>query len=275
MATVLIAGCGYVGTALGLRLAADGHWVLGLRRSDVALPGPIELFYADVTVPASLPDLPDPEVVFYMVSAGASTDEEYEAVYVTGIRNLLSHFEHAQHRPRRLFFISSTGVYGQTDGAWVDENSPAASDRFSGKRLREGEEVAWAAPYPATVVRFGGIYGPGRTRLIDSVREGTAVCTEGEPVYINLIHREDCAGCLRHLMRLDNPANLYIGVDHEPADRSTIIRWVAGELGLPAPPVVAHSRRQTGNKRCRNSRLVGSGYEFMYPTYREGYRDML
>jgi nucleoside-diphosphate-sugar epimerase len=126
------------------------------------------------------------------------------------------------------------------------------------------------------VVRFGGIYGPGRTRLIDSVRSGQARCEPG--LYTNRIHRDDCAGVLEHLLALAAPAPLYIGVDDEPALQCEVLRWLAQQLGVP-PPVPSgapdDSRRRGGNKRCCNARLRASGYRLLYPSYCEGYTALL
>ncbi|MEK6568997.1 MAG: NAD-dependent epimerase/dehydratase family protein, partial [candidate division NC10 bacterium] len=90
MANVLIAGCGYVGTALGTRLASEGHVVWGLRRRTDALPSNIGPLVADLTVPGTLRALPPGlDVVFYTASADASDDEAYRAAYVEGLHNLL------------------------------------------------------------------------------------------------------------------------------------------------------------------------------------------
>jgi nucleoside-diphosphate-sugar epimerase len=129
------------------------------------------------------------------------------------------------------------------------------------------------------VLRFGGIYGPSRTGLIERVRQGVAACRDGPPLYTNRIHRDDCAGALHHLMMLPAPESLYIGVDHESAEQCDVLRWLAARLGAPPPRVEAASpantRRQRTNKRCRNAKLVASGYVFRYPTYREGYAALL
>ena len=200
---VLIAGCGYIGTALGARLAANGYTVWGLRRQARELPPGLHPVEADLTLPESLRALPRGiDVVFYTAAAHGRTDAAYRAVYVDGVGHLLEALQQQHQRPRRIFFTSSTGVYAQCHGAWVDESSSAEPMYFSGRRLLEGEALLRESPFPATVVRLAGIYGPGRSRLIDSVRQGTAGCPAGEPIYLNLIHRDDCVGALYHLMRL-------------------------------------------------------------------------
>jgi nucleoside-diphosphate-sugar epimerase len=279
MANVLIAGCGYVGTALGTRLASEGHVVWGLRRCPAALPSSIRPFVADLTAPETLEALPPGlDVVFYTASADASDDEAYRAAYVEGLHNLLRALDRQRQVLRRVFFTSSTGVYAQSSGAWVDETSPTEPAEFSGIRVLEGERLLLGGLFPATALRLGGIYGPGRTRLIDRVRQGLAVCQDGPPLHTNRIHRDDCAGALRHLMTLAEPAGLYLGVDHEPAEQCEVLRWLAAQLGVSpprlGPPLDSTPRRQS-NKRCSNAKLVASGYTFRYPTFRDGYMTLL
>jgi nucleoside-diphosphate-sugar epimerase len=280
MANVLIAGCGYVGTALGTRLTLDGHVVWGLRRHTDAVPPSIRPLAADLTVPETLEALPPGlDVVFYTASADASDDDSYRAAYVEGLRNLLHALDNQRQPLRRVFFTSSTGVYAQASGAWVDETSPTEPAEFSGLRVLEGERLLLGGLFPATVLRLGGIYGPGRTRLIDRVRRGLAVCPDGPPLYTNRIHRDDCAGALRHLLTLAEPASLYLGVDHEPVEQCEVLRWLAAQLGVSPPrlepPSGSEVRRHQSNKRCSNAKLVASGYVFRYSSFRDGYMALL
>jgi nucleoside-diphosphate-sugar epimerase len=157
----------------------------------------------------------------------------------------------------------------------VDETSPAEPAHFSGTTLVEGERIVLGGPFPATVVRFAGIYGPGRTRMIEAVRSGAAIISTTQS-YVNHIHRDDCAGVLRHVMNLGQPDPFYIGVDNEPVERGAMLRWLAQRLGVPEPPVSREGKGESvramrGNKRCSNARLLTTGYAFQYPTFREGY----
>ena len=278
MARVLIAGCGYVGEALGKRLAGESHEVWGLRRKPRSLPPEIEPIEADLAHPGDLAALPrDLDVVFYLVSPTGSEDALYRRAYVDGLRALIAALYKDNQTPR-ILFASSTAVYGQTSGEWIDESSETTPKHWSGQRLLEGEQIALQTPIPSTIVRFGGIYGPRRTRLIDQVRSGQAVYSPDAPRYTNRIHRDDCAGALHHLMTIEDPAPIYLGVDNEPAEQRVVLSWLAGAIGAPEPR--AAGSEDTGqfgriNKRCRNARLLRSGYTFLYPTYREGYRAVL
>jgi len=173
-----------------------------------------------------------------------------------------------------VVFVSSTGVYAQRRGEWVDEDSSAEPEGHAGRRLLEGERIALGSPFQAVVLRAGGIYGPGRAGAIE--RALFRASGDGPPVYTNRIHRDDLAGVLRHLMLLPEPESLYLGVDHEPADRRAVAEWLASRLGPETPrraePALGRAR---SNKHCSNARLVASGYSFLYPTFREGFAAVL
>jgi len=280
MARVLVAGCGYVGAALGAALDRDAHAVFGLRRRAGSLPWGVRPIEADLAIPASLRELPPQlDYVFFMAAPGGRDDALYRALYVEGLRNLLAALEEQKQRPKRVFFTSSTAVYGPKDGEWVDEASPTEPASFTGRRLLEAEALLAAGPYPATSVRFAGIYGPRRTSLVERVRNGRVVYQADPPRYTNRIHRDDCAGVLRHLMGLAEPESLYVGVDCEPASEATVYQWLAGVLGAPPPragtPDATADPERGGNKRCRNARLLAAGYAFAYPSFREGYAAVL
>lgn len=280
MARILIAGCGYVGCALGERLVSESDTVWGLRRGAARLPLGIRHFEGDLSVSRSLKDLPaDLDYVIYSVSPGGRDDALYRMAYLEGPRRLLDALDEQRQNPKRMIFVSSTSVYSQTDGSWVDETSPTEPESFPGRRVLEGERAVCEAPFPVTVLRLAGIYGPRRTRLVDLVRTGRAVYTAGASHFTNRIHRDDCAGVLHHLLRMPEPEALYLGVDSEPVEEASVLRWLSGALGAPAPrqapPEELPPARSASNKRCRNDRLLASGYTFRYPTFREGYAALL
>lgn len=289
MARILIAGCGDIGTTLGLTLNAAGHTVWGLKRYPGDLPPGLEPLAADLTDPATLSVLPpDLDAVVYSAAAAGFSEVAYEAAYVSGVRNLLAALKQAGQQPSRLLFTSSTSVYAQHHGEWVDEDSPAEAEGFSGRCIRQGEQLLWDSDWPAVAVRFGGIYGPGRTRLIDSVREGSAVRPSGPPLYTNRIHRDDCARVLEHLLNLSEPERLYLAVDDDPAPLAEVLIWLATQLGVLEPPPAtqpvikpgAETRRDPAlrmraSKRCSNARLRASGFSCRYPGYQDGYGALL
>ncbi|WP_281451273.1 SDR family oxidoreductase [Paenarthrobacter nitroguajacolicus] len=276
--TVLIAGCGDLGTEVGLRFAAAGHRVVGLRRSPEKLPPEIQGVRADLSKP--LPELPtDVDIVVVAVAADTSTEEAYRAAYVNGVKNVLDALERQSIEPRRILFVSSTAVYKDSGGAVVDESTPTEPTRFSGQVLLEAEDLLFArtvgSSTQAISVRLGGIYGPGRTRLIDQVRTGKAVIP-AQPKHTNRIHRDDAAAMIVHLALMEQqPQAVYLGVDDDPAEYGDVLRFLAGELQLPEPPVGPASDGGAGDKRCSNRRLKTTGFTFTYPSYKEGYLAVL
>ncbi|WP_247828373.1 SDR family oxidoreductase [Arthrobacter antioxidans] len=272
--TVLIAGCGDLGTEVGLRLAARGERVVGWRRSAGRLPAAIEGVSVDLT--QHLPTIPaDTDVVLIATAAGDRTEAAYRSAYVEATRNVLAALERDGVMPRRILFVSSTAVYGDFDGAFVTEESPAESTAPTARLVREAEQVLLEGSAHGTVLRLSGIYGPGRTRLIDQVRSGSAVLPV-EPQWTNRIHRDDAAAAIVHLVtEVASPAPIYLGSDELPVDLGEVLRFLAAELDLPVPPPGEPTSGRGGARRVDSSLLRGTGFTFGYPTYREGYRAVL
>ncbi|MFF2317626.1 SDR family oxidoreductase [Arthrobacter sp. NPDC058097] len=277
--TILLAGCGDLGTEAGLRFAAAGHRVVGWRRSPDKLPAEIECVATDLST-AELPPVPaDTTALVIAVAADASTEEAYRSAYVDGVTRVLDALERDGVAPERVLFVSSTAVYGDAGGGWIDENTTPAPAGFSGRIMLEAEELLLkrldGTGTSPVVLRLGGIYGPGRTRLIDQVRTGVALIP-AQPRYTNRIHRDDAAGAIVHLLsRPDTPAPVYLGVDNDPAELGDVLRFLAAELGLDVPPMGSLGEARGGNKQCSNALLRGTDFSFKYPSFREGYRDIL
>ncbi len=266
---ILIAGCGDVGNALGRRLVAEGSEVWGVRRTPSALAAGIRPWLVDLTDPKSVAHPPaEFDALFYTASADRRDESSYQAIYVDAFRNLIAALRRTGSPLSRIFFTSSTAVYGQSGGEWVDEASDTEPARFNGNIVLEAEGVVRSEP-GGVAVRLSGIYGPGRTRLIDKVWKGEATAT---PSWTNRIHVEDCGAALHHLLRLEGADDLYLGSDDAPVTTAEVTTWMSEHLGVE-PPVRAEAKSL--NKRCRNTRLVDSGYRFLYPTFREGYAPML
>lgn len=277
---VLIAGCGFVGSELGRRLVAEGHDVWGVRRSEAPLPEGVRRLRLDLrdrdALRERIPD--DLDAAVFAASADRHDEEGYRAAYVDGMRGLLAGL--GSRRLRRLAFVSSTGVYGQSDGEWVDDSSVTEPSSFSGRVMLEAEALALGSDHPSTVLRFGGIYGPGRTRLLDSVRDGSAAWDPERPIWTNRIHRDDGAAAIHWLLRLpeeDVPERLDV-VDDEPATKEAVVTWIARELGVDRPPPRGGGdslHRRGAGKRVSNRRLRATGFRLRYPSYREGYGAMI
>ncbi|MBK6280313.1 MAG: SDR family oxidoreductase [Gammaproteobacteria bacterium] len=278
-ADILIAGCGDVGGLLAQRLRDAGHRVAGLRRRAGLLPAGIEPLAADLGEPATLALLRERhfDIVVVTSAAGRFDEDHYRRIYVEGLANLFGVLRGEPH----VLLSSSTAVYHQCHGEWVDEDSPTEPHGFSGRILLQAEALLRErAAHRATVLRFGGIYGPGRERLLREVAAGIGCARE--PVrYTNRIHREDCAGILQflvgRLLRGETLAPLYLGVDSEPAPMWEVRHWIAAELGVALDDAAggAQGGRAPGSKRCSNRRLLEAGYALRYPDFRAGYAPLI
>jgi len=284
---VAILGCGYVGLELGRQLA-DDHEVVGVRRSaegvDAIESAGFEAVQADVTDPDALSSVPAADALVFAASSGGRGADTAREVYVDGLETVIEHFGMREDSPDRLLYTSSTGVYGDHDGAFVDEETPLDPTTEKTEVLADAERVAreTAAEYgiDGTVARYAGLYGPGRYRLERYV-EGPV--TEG---YLNMVHRDDAAGAVRFLLEEDLARDdVVLVVDDEPVSKWAFADWLATECGEPEPPKrtkaerladdslsAAAKRRIETSKRCANDKLHALGYDFAYPTYRKGYR---
>ncbi|WP_254838616.1 SDR family oxidoreductase [Natronomonas marina] len=279
-----ILGCGYVGLELARQLRGD-HDVVGVRRSDEGMAAVestgAEAVRADVTNADDLAAVPDVDALVFAASSGGRGPEAAERVYVEGLRTVIETFGARESPPERLVYTSSTGVYGDHGGDWVDETTPLDPTTEKTRVLAEAERIAReVAPefgIDGAVARFAGLYGPDRYRL-DRYLDGPV--TEG---YLNMIHRDDAAGVVRFMLE-STDEDLLLAVDDEPVEKWAFADWLADECGVERPPKRTKAerleddlseparRRILTSKRCSNARLRELGYEFSYPTYREGYR---
>lgn len=297
---VVVVGCGYVGIELGRQLRDSGesgdsgdsdHRVWGVRRSDEGLAAVeaagLEPVRADATDPASLSALPNTDTVVFAASSGGRGADAARKVYVDGLANVIDEYAGRENPPDRLVYTSSTGVYGDHDGDWVDEETPLDPTTEKTRVLAEAERVAreraGAAGIDGTVVRFAGLYGPDRYRL-ERYLDGPV--TAG---FLNMIHRDDAAGAVRFLIENDLARDdVVLAVDNEPVDKHAFADWLADACGVEQPEKRskaerlaagelsdAAERRILTSKRCSNDRLRELGYDFRHPTFREGYRDAI
>jgi nucleoside-diphosphate-sugar epimerase len=280
---VLIVGCGYVGVPLGAELVRLGHDVFGLRRSPAAESElqavGIQPLVGDVTRPETLAKLPrDFDWVVNCVAAGGNTDN-YRAVYLQGTRNLIAWL--APHPPRKFVYTSSTSVYAQNDGSQVKESSPTEPLAETSKILVETEKVLLAAvaerKFPAVILRVAGIYGPDRGHWFKQFLRNEATLNGDGARFLNMIHRDDVAGCIIAALQNGQPGEIYNAADDEPVSQLHFFEWLARTLHKPMPasePENAEVTRRRGvtNKRVSNRKLkMELGHSFKYPTFREGY----
>jgi nucleoside-diphosphate-sugar epimerase len=279
---VLIVGCGYVGLPLGVELVRQGHEVCGLRRSaaEELISAGITPLIADVTAPDTLAGLPrDFDWVVNCAASGGGSADDYRQLYLQGTRNLIEWL--AAAAPRKFVYTSSTSVYGQTDASLVKESSPTEPQAETAKVLVETEEllleVARTKNFPSVILRVAGIYGPDRGHWFKQYLKGEArIEGKGERV-LNMIHRDDLIGVILAALKNGRAGEIYNAVDDEPVSQRRFFEWLGGTLDKPLPPAVpedeeANRKRGATNKKVSNRRLkMELGYQFKYPTFRQGY----
>ena len=273
---ILLAGCGDIGQRTGARLAPN-HQCFGLKRNPQDLP--------DTIVPIA-GDMSDAEVLQVILSEGfdvvlvtltpeAFTEVAYRDAYLAGATALSDAISSIANRPKLVIWVSSTSVYGHCEGEWVDEQSATNPASFSGKLLLEAEQQIQALPCAHTVVRFSGIYGPGRTRMLNQISAG-----KGRPAvpeqWSNRIHSEDCAGVIAHLIERFDAGEivepLYLATDCAPVTQHVMRNWLAEQMNVDLSDEMV---MQNSNRRCSNQRLLEIGYRFVFPSYQEGYLSLM
>jgi len=276
--TVLLIGCGDLATALGQKLLIDGRSVIGVRRQAALLPESFQPLSIDVTDSTACHQLSGRvyNSVVITVTPSNFSDEGYEKAYVYSLKNILSVLQQQGDLPH-VFFVSSTSVYHQTEGEWVDELSDTLPERFSGQRILQAEQLLKQSSLPHTIIRFAGIYGQGRSRLIERVKEGEGIGVT--PIWwTNRIHKDDCVGFLYHLLQRQftgkSLEQVYIGCDNQPVSMAEVRQWLAEKLDVKLT-VEARPAVKVGSKRCRNTLLKNSGYCLKYADYKAGYTELL
>ena len=274
--SVLIAGCGFVGLPVARDFVSSGwetHVITSSKIATANLGGESFLAYAaDLTEKNGLRQLARHsfDVVIHCASSGRGDASKYAAVFLAGTQNLMAKIEH-----RRLIFSSSTSVYAQTDGSWVDETFPANPVPDTGRVLRQTEDLVLASG--GTVARLAGLYGPGRCAPLRKILDGRAIIQEDGKRVMNSLHQLDAAKALRFLAEAQS-SGLFNVVDDKPVTEMEWFGYVCGRLNKPLPPVGPRDlnrKRGWTNKRVSNKKLRSIGWKPIYPTFKEGLASLL
>ncbi len=226
---------------------------------------------ADVTRPATLADLPSAETILYCVGLDPQSNRSRRALYVDGLRNVL---RTVGESTRRIICTSSTGVYGQTDGGWVDEDSPCGPTREAGRVFLEAEQLlsGHALGPRAIILRLAGLYGPGRVPRKADVRAGKPIVAP-QRGYLNLIHVDDAASVVLAVETRATPPRTYCVADGHPVERRAYFGGLAKRLGAMRPQFVEPlseapaAIRAAADKRVSNTRMMAElGVILQYPS---------
>ncbi|MBY0230044.1 MAG: SDR family oxidoreductase [Gemmataceae bacterium] len=259
---VLVVGCGYLGLRVARLLLEAGHSVMATTRK----PSRAEEFRAlgiapvvgDVTRALQLPEV---DAVIHAVGFDRAAGSPMRAVYVEGLANVLRSLPGSP----RFVHVSSTGVYGQAEGI-VDDEGDTVPVEESGKVVLEAERVLRETRPDATVLRFAGIYGPGRLLREAALRKGEPLAADADG-WLNLIHVEDGARAV--VAALDHPSMTCNVCDGHPTTRRAFYSRLAELLG--APPPVFIEKREAANRRIAGTRMrTVLGVEPRYRSFEEG-----
>ena len=271
---VLLAGCGDLGLRVARRLRERGDQVWALRRQPRSSGDDgIKWLRADLTRPDSLRALP-PGIsqLVYLPTPDRRDPDGYRATFVDGLRHLLAAL--GDSSLQRVLFVSSSAIYGDHHGGWVDEDTPAAPPGFNGATLLAAERLLAAQPVRSIVLRLAGLYGPGRLQLLDRLRAGAAQAPRRVPHWANRIHVDDAAAAIAHLLQRPDPAPLYLGVDSVPLPLDVLYDHLAHLIDAPRP-LDGPPPAGIGSKRLSNARLLASGFVPRWPDGRLGYAALI
>jgi nucleoside-diphosphate-sugar epimerase len=272
----LIVGCGYLGLRVGRLLAGRGERVSGTTRTPgraarLAAEG-IEPVIADVLDPGSLAALPGADRVLYCVGHDRSAGVPMRTVYVDGVRNVL---DRLAGRIDRWIYVSSTAVYGDAHGGWVDEDSPIEPTTESGRVCRDAEELARgfarSRGLSLVILRLSGLYGPGRIIRREALERGEPIAADPE-AYLNVIHVDDAATAAVVALDRGEAGRAYLASDDRPVTRREFYARAAEALAAPAPRFAPPATGAEGpHKRVANRRLRDDlGVALAYPDVATG-----
>ncbi len=275
----LIFGCGYVGHRAAIQWRQMGHRVTvvtrSVERSRALADEGLKTIVADVTQPATLTDLPAAKLVLFAVGFDRRRPGSIGDVYAGGIKHVL---DALPLDTGRVIYVSSTGVYGHSDGDWIDEDTPPRPTREGGRACLAAEQVLFAHSLGerGVVLRFAGIYGPGRVPRQEDVRAGKPITGNGDGI-LNLIHVDDAVEAILAAESRATPPRIYNVSDGNPAPRRAYYEELSRLLDAPPPRFSplgeAGSQRARGadDKRVSNLRMVNElGVTLRYPSFREG-----
>jgi nucleoside-diphosphate-sugar epimerase len=277
--SLLIIGCGDLGIRAGTALANEDWRIDAVRRTPDGQTSLFNWFAADYSDPESLRFVQGlkPDFILATLSPTSRDLPGYQSGFPGAAQALLDGL--GQHRAKQLIMTSSTRVYREANGGWVDEHAALATTDKRALAIIEAERLFLQSDQPTSIVRLAGIYGAPGGRLVSRIARGE-ISTAEPPRYTNRIHREDCDGFLVHLLKAaargEALAEVYNGVDDTPATAFEVESWIADQLDVqPRNHIAISQGNGTNHKRVSNRLMHSSGYQLKYPDYRSGYAAVL
>lgn len=276
---LLIVGCGDIGVRVGSSLQSQGWKISGVRRRADQLPETFSAIPGDYTKAADLAGLADlcPDYLLFTPTPTSRDESGYWEGFDRPVRTLLA--GGMIKALRGAVMISSTRVFAEKSGGWVDETAAITTDDPCADAIFAAEQQFISGIPDATVYRASGLYEGSLTGHL-ATRVSSGVFSADPNRYSNRIHREDLARAVEFaLLRAEQGkplAGCYVASDDKPALIGEVEAWLADRLGVTYAPVVAVNDDNSfrGNRRCANARLREAGFIFRYPDYRAGYAQL-
>ncbi len=284
--SLVIFGCGYVGLALAKECVNLGWSVTALtrnpesaRKAEEAGAHSIVGNLQDDRWWAKIPKGVDHAV--NCVGASSPTVEGYQESYLQGMQSIIQWIKQRGNPVRSLVFTSSSSVYPQTDGSLVDEESDTSGVSARGQILLSAEKLCLGVSDSVAackgVIRFSGLYGPGRHLLVDKIERGEPMTGSPDRI-LNLLHRDDAVSSILALLQGSSgvTGGIFNASDGQHATRGEIARWVAQRLNVQEPVFTGVGDTRGGHRLVDASKISQVlGWKPKFPDFQSGYEDFL
>ena len=264
----LVVGCGYLGQRVALAWRTQGSLVFATTRRRLVELRQQDLvpLLADITRSDLVPGLPSAQTVLISVGIDRSSGASAHDVYVTGLTNILRRLP----SDNRVIYISSTGVYGPSETEVVDESTPPRPEDETENALVQAESLLRQQRPDAMILRFAGIYGPGRLLREKAVLAGEPLPTNPE-AWLNLIHVEDGVRAVLAAEQRGQPGQVYNIADGVPVRRGEFYRRLAELLHAPPPRFVTPTLPERGSRRIESRKMRHElQVDLRFPNYESG-----
>ncbi|MEM6606377.1 MAG: epimerase [Pseudomonadota bacterium] len=266
--TLALIGFGDLGLRVLLRMNPESWICIGMCRHPEKVPEPGRGLAIDLQRPETLAVLGElrPDALLVTLTPTDRTVAGYRQGFAAAMDAVIDGL--GGHRPDTALFVSSTRVYAERDGGWVDEDSPLASEPQA-QAIASAERSLFSCSDNSRILRAGGLYTDQSRFLLARVQEGRFTPTHPER-FSNRIHRDDVARFIHYALENRLHHHVYNLVDNDPASLQEVEAWLSQHLGVRYCPG-AQASESPSHKRISNARLRGEGFRLEHPDYRSGY----
>ena len=272
---LLVIGCGKLGQKLGLLAKKTPLDLLGFKRKKITSTN-IRIEQQDIFDKSFFDKVKihSPDFILYSLSADEQSEKSYRRNYVEGLKQVIKSIKYINNF-QHLFFVSSTSVYGDNNDQFIDEFSETSPKNFRGTILLEAENLLNTVKFNSTILRLSGIYGSGRNYMIKLSQDAESWPKVDR--WTNRINEDDAANfiifLLNQCLQGEIPEKLYLLTDKEPVTLFRLLNWIRQNLNLKnkinitSDPILG--------KRLRSSIIPLLKFEYKYPTYKQGYKELI